>query len=44
MTLKLAGGVSLGRHILTFSATTDDQPEPADVFLVLEVQEPGENP
>jgi glyoxylase-like metal-dependent hydrolase (beta-lactamase superfamily II) len=41
ITLRLPADASIGRHILTFSATTDDQPEPADVFLVLEVQQPG---
>ena len=44
MKLKLADDVSIGRHVLTFSATTDDEPEPADVFLVIELQEPEKNP
>ncbi len=44
MALRLGGDVSFGRKILTFRATVEDQPEPADVFVVVDVQEPANRP
>ena len=36
--VKLAEGLTAGRHVLTFHGTRDGKPDPADVFVVFDVK------